>query len=398
MHQKIIRSIAVFTAAILLVAFFAFFVFAKSEADLHRVIADVTAQMAVDCPAPTFSPIGGEWTVICLARSGYYPVNDRYFNDYYQRVVASVNTVAPTVAAASGALHRAKSTDNARLILALSAIGKDPRAVGNWDIVAPYEDFSWVQKQGINGVAYALLALDSADYETTDPSIRRQCVSYILERQLPDGGWALTGDTADTDVTGMVLQALANYRDDEAVVAAADRGIACLARMQDGGGFFATRGVRTAESSAQAIVALCAWGVDANTDARFVKNGVSALSALMRYYIGDAHAFCHTLDDEKDEMATDQACYALIAYDRFFNGDNFLYDMSDVTGLPAEMGTTAILLPAQPMNAPATIKDRTVSIPRTGDDFADRAAVAAVLAVSSLCVVLALFSRRRKDR
>ena len=50
----------------------------------------------------------------------------------------------------------------------------------------------------------------------------------------------------------------------------------------------------------------------------------------------DGHGFAHVLESgggytggEVNGMATDQACYALIAYDRFLNGKTALYDMSD---------------------------------------------------------------------
>ena len=67
----------------------------------------------------------------------------------------------------NGALHKSKSTDNSRLIIALSSIGKDATAVGDWNLIKPYDDFSWIKKQGINGAIFALIALDSNNYQTT---------------------------------------------------------------------------------------------------------------------------------------------------------------------------------------------------------------------------------------
>ena len=87
-----------------------------------------------------------------------------------------MNTTAASVNL-GGALHKIKSTENSRLILALSSIGKDARKVGNWDLVEAYSTngFNWIKKQGINGPVFALIALDTRNYETTDATLRKQC-------------------------------------------------------------------------------------------------------------------------------------------------------------------------------------------------------------------------------
>ena len=41
------------------------------------------------------------------------------------------------------------------MILALGAIGRDPRDVGGYDLVKPLGDFDAVIKQGMNGAAWA---------------------------------------------------------------------------------------------------------------------------------------------------------------------------------------------------------------------------------------------------
>lgn len=46
------------------------------------------------------------------------------------------------------------------------------------------------------------------------------------------------------------------------------------------------------------------------------------------YYV-DGGGFKHLLDYERDGMATEQAYYALTAYDRLLSGQNRLYDMTD---------------------------------------------------------------------
>lgn len=300
--------------------------------DVSAVLNDTMAQLAAKIPEPAFGSTGGEWTVLCLARGGYYEKDDAYFTGYYDRIVEYVNETAASVSLANGALHKTKSTENSRLILALSAIGKDATSVGDWNLITPYEDFSWIKKQGINGPIFALLALDSHNYTTTDTTIRQQCVDDILSKELEGGGWALTGTAADPDpdITAMALQALAKYKDQPAVKAAADDAFTVLSNMQQDNGGYVSWGSENCESIAQVIVAATAWDINPDTDSRFVKNGKSAVDAILTFYDSSAKAFKHVADKPVDVMATDQACYALIAYDRFLKGKTALYDMSDV--------------------------------------------------------------------
>ena len=295
--------------------------------DVTAVLNATMAKLAATVTAPAFGTNAGEWTVLCLARGGHFAADNDYFADYYERIVETVNAKAAAVNK-NGALHKAKSTDNSRLIVALSAIGKDATAVGDWDLTAPYADFDWVKNQGINGVIWALIALDTHNYPA---DTRQQCVDFILDKQLSDGGWALSGTAADPDVTGMALQALYNYKNQPAVAAAAQEAFACLSNIQNANGTYSSGGDENSESCAQVIVACAAWGIDPNTDSRFIKNGKSVVDGLLTYYLPDKAEFSHVANNQSNDMATDQACYALVAYDRLQKGKPSLYDMSDVT-------------------------------------------------------------------
>ena len=298
--------------------------------DAATVLSATMTKLADTVTAPAFGTSAGEWTVLALARGGHFTADNAYFADYYERIVETVNTKAASVNK-NGALHRSKSTDNSRLIVALSSIGKDATCVGDWDLTAPYEDFSWIKNQGINGVIWALIALDSHNYQTTDTTIRQQCVDFILDKQLADGGWTLSGSTADPDVTGMALQALYNYKNQSAVASAAQEAFTCLSNIQNANGTFSSGGTETCESCAQVIVACATWGIDPDADSRFIKNGNSVVDGLLSYYLPDKAEFSHVANNQANNMATDQACYALVAYDRLQKNKSALYDMSDVT-------------------------------------------------------------------
>lgn len=305
------------------------------------VDATLSSTLAQEKAALTSPDFGSEWGILGLARSGYLEKGSKYFTDYYTRVAAYASKAtknAQELGAPAGALHLVKCTENSRLIIALSALGRDARSVGECDLTAPYEKFSWIEGQGLNSVVFALIALDTVGYETKDTTIRQQCISYILGRQLSDGGWNYQEDaaTSDPDMTAMSLQALANYQEQEKVQAAVSAAVGRLSAMQNSDGSYTSYEAVNSESISQVIVACAALGIDPHTDSRFVKNGKSAVGALLTFYNTEKRAFHHTMKDKDgnptdvDGMATEQAAYAMTAYQRLMNGKTSLYDMRDV--------------------------------------------------------------------
>lgn len=296
---------------------------------------------------PSVGAIGGEWMVIGLARSGRTVPG---VEDYYQK---AVEYVQQSIDPDTGRLHKAKSTDNSRMILALTAIGKDVTNVGGYNLLQGLSDFEYVKYQGNNGPIWALLALDSGNYPVPSggTTTRQALIDEILSVQTSDGGWAISGDRADSDMTGMALTALAPYyKKDPTVKQAIDKAIARLSEMQDDdGGFSTTYGdgkyIATSESTAQVLTALSALGIDADTDSRFIKNGGSVVDALLRYYVNGG-GFKHVMDGEIDGMGTEQAYYALTAYYRFLSGKTNLYDMTDIIDMGGDVVTVEPTVPA----------------------------------------------------
>ena len=285
---------------------------------IYKTTGDYIAALGT----PGVGSTGGEWMVIGLARSGR-PVPAGYYDAVVEYVKANAD--------ANERLHRAKVTDNARIILALTAIGKDVTNVGGHNLLKGMDNMAYVQKQGINGPIFTLIALDSHNYPTMGDVTREKLIQVILDAQLPNGGWNLSGENADTDMTAMAIQALAPYyKTNETVKAAVDKALEALSALQRGDGGFGSWGTVNSESCAQVIVALTALGIDPATDSRFVKNGSTVLGALSGFYV-DGGGFKHTADGELNGMATEQGYYALAAYFRFLNGQTSLYDMSDVT-------------------------------------------------------------------
>ncbi|WP_337590686.1 DUF4430 domain-containing protein [Vescimonas sp.] len=271
---------------------------------------------------PTVNSTGGEWMVIGLARSGR-PVPAGYYDNVVEYVKAKAD--------ANERLHRAKVTDNARVILALTSIGKDVTNVGGHNLLKGLDNMAYVQTQGINGPIFTLIALDSHNYPTMGDVTREKLIGVILDAQLTDGGWDLSGTKADPDMTAMAIQALAPYyKTNETVKAAVDKALEALSALQRTDGGFGSWGTINSEACAQVIVALTALGIDPIADSRFVKNGNTVLDALAGFYVTGG-GFRHTAGGDRDGMATEQGYYALASYYRFLNGQTSLYDMSDVT-------------------------------------------------------------------
>lgn len=292
----------------------------------YKTTGEYLAKMAA-ASTPTIGSTGGEWEILGLARSGQ-AVDSSVYSRYKSGIVN-------TVKSKKGILHEKKYTEYSRVVLALTSIGEDVTDVGGYNLLQPLSDFKQTVWQGVNGAIWALIAFDSKNYEVPKAeegktqNSREMLINHILEEEVKGGGWSIYG-AADTDVTAMAIQALAPYyKTNSAVKAAVDRGLTILSNKQEADGGFGTWGTSTSESCAQVVVALSAMGIDANADKRFVKNGKSALQGLLNYAISTG-GFKHVSNLGYDQMATEQGYYALTAYSRFKNGENSLYDMTDV--------------------------------------------------------------------
>lgn len=294
----------------------------KEETPIEKTARYLQAQI----PEPTCAAVGGDWLVFGLARSGL-KAPQKYFDTYYKNVEDYIVSV-------DGVLSRKKNTEYSRVILALTAIGKNPADAAGFNLLLPLGDFDETVRQGVNGVIFALLALDSGGYEIPEApeaetqATRELYVGELLRREIPDGGWTLTGGEPDVDITAMTLQALAKYRDWQDVEDAVQRGIAALSALQEPNGAYLSWDEENSESVCQVIVALTELGISLD-DERFVKNGQTLPQVLERFACEDG-SYRHSLNGSSDEMATEQALYALAAIHRAETGKTTLYDMTDV--------------------------------------------------------------------
>lgn len=300
----------------------------QTQAPLDVGVLQTTAQwLQKMVPEAGYGSIGGEWLILGLAQSGL-DIPERYFTNYGE-------TVAAYTAQREGVLHDRKYTEYSRVVLAWTAIGRDATDVGGFNLLQPLADFDQTIFQGVNGAVFALLALDCGNYTIPEnigsgrQATRELYVDYLLTAQTSDGGWSLSGDAGEVDLTAMALQALAKYQDRPDVAKAVEKGLSLLSQRQNEDGGFTAYGAECSESIAQVLVALTELGLPVS-DGRFVKNGRSLPDRLMDFHTEEG-AFCHTLDGGADLMATEQCFYALVSVARQQQGLSSLYTMSEKT-------------------------------------------------------------------
>lgn len=297
----------------------------------------------------------GDWYQIGFSRLGV--------EDNYAGYLAVIRDRVEERYRDPGKLSAAKATEWHRIALSVLASGGDPRALGTDESGAPIDliaDGTYnrglatpLGRQGINGWIWGLIALDSMRYEVPADAYytRDDIIVEILRAQLADGGFALSGKTADPDITAMALQALAPYYNSERsytykrratgsertckVREVVDEAVQRLSELQLDTGDYMSWGTENVESTDQVTVALCCLGIDPLTDERFIKNGNTLLDGILRYRMPDG-GFVHSytfdsdnptsLPDKSNTMASEQTLYTMAALRRQGLGERTLYD------------------------------------------------------------------------
>lgn len=261
-----------------------------------------------------FLPAGSslsDWIAVVLAFSneeeayGTYLKNlEKYVKDEYKK---------------NGFLDQYKATEYHRIALTVLTLGGNPKEFGGVNLIAEgtYDFHSGSPgQQGANGLAYALLALDSKNYEIPEDAAytREWMVKELLSLKGRHGGIALEKDSeSNVDITAMALQALANYQEQPEVKEVVETSLSWLSDQMTEQASFMAYESESSESVAQVILALCALGMDPEEDARFIINDTTLLDGLNRFRTEDGMYKHTTSDEEGDLLATQQALLALEA-------------------------------------------------------------------------------------
>lgn len=255
-----------------------------------------------------------EWYVLAVSQYGTYD-----FSSYETALLSYLHTT--NVSSASSRLKYA-------LVL---------HAIGSCDSYITNALADSVGEQGIMSWIFGLHLLNNG--YSSEKYTQENVVQTILALQTDDGGWSVTGDNGDVDVTAMALQALAPCSEmDESVRQAIDRALSFLSEKQLANGGYASYGAENPESAAQVLIALSALQVDGENDDRFIQNGYTVFDGIFRFQT-DSGCFSHQLSGEENETATVQAMCAMIAYTRMAQGQTSLYLWSTPDSVDAA-GTT----------------------------------------------------------
>ncbi|MDR1330411.1 MAG: S-layer homology domain-containing protein [Oscillospiraceae bacterium] len=297
-------------------------------------------------PAPIVNSQGGEWAVLALARGG--AITDAIVSAY----LANLDAALATADSDSTSI-----TDRERITLALSSLGIDASAYGESpvDLTAMYKDSDFNTGHN-NALIFALLALDSKpydgargeitydEYEGTE-TVGDGLIKRLLDKQLEGGGWSDSDTLPDIDTTAMAIQALApSYNTSITVHAAIDKALAWLkAQQKENGGFagFGNAVENSTCSAAQVITALSALGTDPASWE--TTGGQNLLTAMLTNYNAEGW-FGEGDNITTSTMATEQAAYALVAYERMLTGQNPLYVMSDAFTRASDAGVASVVV------------------------------------------------------
>ena len=291
----------------------------------------------------------GDWAVMALARAGLSSDADKRWYAGY------ADELAKLLAANGGSFET--TNENARLVLALTALGQNAKAytVGGetYDLVTPLTAKTGSAYKatvpGTTSAAFAIIAIDSAPYTVADTAAVPAMIQYLLSMQNPSGAWKINDkNPADNvDATAMVLTALAPHKSENGVQAAIDKALTYLEGLT---------GYGNACTDAQLVTAYSALGIDC-TDARYARGGKNPLTSLLSYQTASGgFSLDSTASNARvSPRPTEQAAYALVAYDRFKRGVKSLYDMSDAADLlPAASGAADV---AAKITALGTVTD-----------------------------------------
>lgn len=233
-----------------------------------------------------------DWTVFCRAR--LYGAEDS------AAFLQSAKRSAAEIANTEGFVT---PTELQRAAVVLSAYGECSSELIN---AAAYCNPN-LDKQGVNAWIWAVIAANCSGLPAEDGALHTlsELAEGLISKQLADGGFALRGDKADVDITAAAIYALAPLSGSEQVKKSLDDAVSALTRLQQDNGGFLSLGSEACESTAQAVIAFTAAGVD---DERLDR----ALSALMSYRCADG-GFSHTPGGKSNKTATSQALQAFAA-------------------------------------------------------------------------------------
>ena len=334
-----------------------------------------SVQTWIDGELSATAGVSAEWYILSLSQSGEYD-----FSSYEAALLEFLG---------ENKIHSASSRQKYALCLV---------AVGSTDgyISSVMEDS--IGEQGIMSFIYGLHLLNNG-YKS-DMYTAEDVADKLLSLRCDDGGWSLTGENGDVDVTAMTVQALSVYYDTSAEVKdAIDGALSFLSDRQLDGGDYSSYGVSNPESTAQVLVALSSLGLDYAEDERFIKNGNTLIDGIAKYRLEDG-SFCHREGEGTNLSSTSQVLYAMVSYMRMSDGNTPLYilDNRDPEGVEPAPVTSADS--SQTLDGALTesdgedVTDTQAADNESNGSYKPWVCLAIVALGGAVCLVLFLFGKR----
>ena len=362
------------------------------EYNLQKSSAD-SVQEWIDGELTRYAGAGSEWYVIALSNNGNYDFSNynTALNNYLSK-----NEVGSA---------------SSRLKYALTYV-----AIG--DKTNPYISKvlgNSIGEQGIMSLVFGLHLLNNGC--KCDAYSVNGLLDELLSLQLADGGFSVTGEYGDVDVTAMTVQALAVHYNNSAVKSAVDGALDFLSSRQLENGGYSAYGVENPESTAQVIIALSSLGIDICNDDRFIKNGNTVFDGISSFCLADG-SFSHKEGGASDATATAQVLCASIAYENIKNNKSPFYIFSEIINASEEtthITETASAVPYLTESAETTVfvenasktantatnqesdtqKTETTDVREDKTDSSRIMVISVCLASISVCIVLFAAKKRK---
>lgn len=195
-----------------------------------------------------------------------------------------------------------------------------------------------VGEQGLMSYVYGLhLLTNGCSSESWTPE---KIMDYFVKEQRLDGGWSVSGDVSDVDVTAMVLQSIAPYTrvgitcgtestTQDMALEMETVALRFLENAQDDSGAFKSMGQLNCESTVQVLITYCEYGYCYKDEGCLSGSGKSVYDGVMSFALPDG-SFGHLDNQTYNPLATIQTFYGLVAAWRMNNGYSGFYVLDSV--------------------------------------------------------------------
>lgn len=278
----------------------------NSDADNSDSVTKEAITKAIDQSSNYLNGKVSAWGAVALKKAG-----KQVPKGYLQGVKQKVKE-------AKGDFRRI--TDYEKYTIGILAAGGDPTNIAGYNLVEKIYNGD-ITKQGINGVIYGLIALDSANFEIPEDAkwTKKKMIQELVKKQNEDGGWTGFTSGSSIDITAMALTALAQHQDQKGVRQAVESAVNFLANQ--------STNLDNSTSTAQVIIALTANGINP-TKKKFKPNNSTNLVSYLLSFQNEDGGFAWKKGDQSNVFSTEQPLQALVAYQLFMNGNGTLYEFS----------------------------------------------------------------------